>query len=69
METIYLVSLIILFPHITQLLPVLDSRSPVHRVPWWLLAWMKGSPLVFLVTAIVCFSTGVVLFTYSSGQV
>ncbi|KAH0836398.1 WD40-repeat-containing domain protein [Lanmaoa asiatica] len=44
-------------------------RSPVHRVPWWLLVWMKGSPLVFLVIAIACFSAGVVLFTYSSGQV
>jgi hypothetical protein len=30
---------------------------------------MKGSPLVFLVVAIACFSAGVVLFTYSSGQV
>ncbi|KAG9318950.1 WD40-repeat-containing domain protein [Chiua virens] len=43
-------------------------RSPVHRVPWWFLVWMKGSPLVFLVIAIACFSAGVVLFTYSSGQ-
>ncbi|KAF8433293.1 WD40-repeat-containing domain protein [Boletus edulis BED1] len=43
-------------------------RSPIHRVPWWLLVWMKGSPLVFLVIAIACFSAGVVLFTYSSKQ-
>ena len=45
------------------------SRSPLHRVPWWLLVWLKGSPLVFLVIAIACFSAGVVLFTYSSKQV
>ncbi|KAF9220004.1 WD40 repeat-like protein [Gyrodon lividus] len=43
-------------------------RSPLHRVPWWVLVWMKGSPLVFLVIAVACFSAGVVLFTYSSGQ-
>ncbi|KAG6371705.1 hypothetical protein JVT61DRAFT_9049 [Boletus reticuloceps] len=29
---------------------------------------MKGSPLVFLVVAIACFSAGVVLFTHSSKQ-
>ncbi|KAF9244203.1 WD40-repeat-containing domain protein [Melanogaster broomeanus] len=44
-------------------------RSPLHRVPWWVLVWMKGSPLVFLVIAVACFSAGVVLFTFSSGQV
>ncbi|KIJ12052.1 hypothetical protein PAXINDRAFT_181666 [Paxillus involutus ATCC 200175] len=43
-------------------------RSPLHRVPWWVLVWMKGSPLVFLIIAVACFSAGVVLFTYSSGQ-
>lgn len=30
---------------------------------------MKGSPLAFLVIAFVCFSIGIVLFTYSSEQV
>jgi WD repeat-containing protein 26 len=45
-----------------------DSRSPSHRVPWWVLIWIKRSPLVFIVLSFVCFSIGLVLFTYSSGQ-
>ncbi|EPT02101.1 hypothetical protein FOMPIDRAFT_1029426 [Fomitopsis schrenkii] len=43
-------------------------RSPGHRVPWWVLIWIKRSPLVFLVASVACFSMGLVLFGYSSGQ-
>ncbi|KAF8552230.1 WD40 repeat-like protein [Imleria badia] len=43
-------------------------RSPGHRVPWWVLIWIKRSPLVFLVMSVACFSAGLMLFTYSSGQ-
>ncbi|KAI5985218.1 hypothetical protein EDC04DRAFT_2590459 [Pisolithus marmoratus] len=43
-------------------------RSPGHRVPWWVLIWIKRSPLVFLVMSVACFSTGLMLFTYSSPQ-
>jgi hypothetical protein len=46
-----------------------SSRSPGHRVPWWVLIWIKRSPLVFLVMSVACFSAGLMLFTYSSGQV
>jgi hypothetical protein len=44
-------------------------RSPGHHVPWWVLIWLKRSPLVFLVLSVACFSIGLVLFTYSSRQV
>src|ERR1700744_808110 len=44
------------------------SRSPGHRVPWWVLIWIKRSPLVFLVLSVACFSVGFVLFAYSSQQ-
>lgn len=43
-------------------------RSPGHRVPWWVLIWIKRSPLVFLVMSVACFSTGLMLFTYSTPQ-
>ncbi|KAI9441245.1 WD40 repeat-like protein [Lactarius indigo] len=43
-------------------------RSPGHHVPWWVLIWLKRSPLVFLVLSVACFSIGLVLFTYSSRQ-
>ncbi|KAF8997101.1 hypothetical protein BDQ17DRAFT_1391948 [Cyathus striatus] len=43
-------------------------RPTSHRVPWWVLFWINGSPLVFLVLSVVCFSAGLCLFTYSSGQ-
>lgn len=43
-------------------------RSPGHRVPWWVLIWIKRSPLVFLVMSVACFSSGLMLFTYSSHQ-
>lgn len=43
-------------------------RSPGDRVPWWVLTWIKRSPLVFLVTSVACFSAGLVLFTYSTDQ-
>ncbi|RXW19261.1 hypothetical protein EST38_g6603 [Candolleomyces aberdarensis] len=43
-------------------------RSPKHRVPWWVLIWIKRSPLVFLVLSVVCFSIGLCAFSYASGQ-
>ncbi|EIW78840.1 hypothetical protein CONPUDRAFT_155557 [Coniophora puteana RWD-64-598 SS2] len=43
-------------------------RSPGHRVPWWVLIWIKRSPLVFLVISVSCFSAGLMLFAYSTGQ-
>ncbi|KAH7929049.1 WD40 repeat-like protein [Leucogyrophana mollusca] len=43
-------------------------RSPGHRVPWWVLIWIKRSPLVFLVMSVACFSAGLMLFAYSSHQ-
>ncbi|KAI6129596.1 WD40-repeat-containing domain protein, partial [Pisolithus croceorrhizus] len=43
-------------------------RSPGHRVPWWVLIWIHRSPLVFLVMSVACFSVGLVLFTYATGQ-
>ncbi|CAK5261896.1 unnamed protein product [Mycena citricolor] len=43
-------------------------RSPGHRVPWWVLIWIKRSPLVFLVMSVACFSLGLCLFAYASGQ-
>ncbi|KZV92646.1 WD40 repeat-like protein [Exidia glandulosa HHB12029] len=43
-------------------------RSPGHRVPWWVLMWIKRTPLIFLVISVAAFSVGLVLFTYSSGQ-
>lgn len=46
----------------------IHSRSPGHRVPWWVLIWIKRSPLVFLVFSVACFSVGLVLFSYSSQQ-
>ncbi|KAJ7126166.1 hypothetical protein C8R44DRAFT_618507 [Mycena epipterygia] len=43
-------------------------RSPGHRVPWWVLIWIKRSPLVFLVMSVACFSIGLCLFAYASSQ-
>ncbi|GJE95705.1 WD40 repeat domain-containing protein [Phanerochaete sordida] len=43
-------------------------RGPGHRIPWWVLAWIKKSPLVFLVLSVACFSVGLVVFAFSSGQ-
>ncbi|KAG1736997.1 WD40-repeat-containing domain protein [Suillus lakei] len=43
-------------------------RSPGHRVPWWVLIWIKRSPLVFLVMSVACFSAGLMLFTYATEQ-
>ncbi|KAG0705772.1 WD40-repeat-containing domain protein [Suillus ampliporus] len=40
-------------------------RSPNHRVPWWVLTWIRRSPLVLLVSAVVCFFVGLVLVTYT----
>ncbi|PVG01421.1 WD40 repeat-like protein [Serendipita vermifera] len=41
-------------------------RSPRHRVPWWVLIWIKRSPIVFMVVSVALFSTGLVCFCYSS---
>jgi hypothetical protein len=38
-------------------------------VPWWVLIWIKRSPLVFLVLSVACFSIGLCCFTYASHQV
>ncbi|PFH48709.1 hypothetical protein AMATHDRAFT_196130 [Amanita thiersii Skay4041] len=43
-------------------------RSPGHRVPWWVLIWIKRSPLVFLVISNACFSIGLCCFAYASRQ-
>ncbi|KIM47068.1 hypothetical protein M413DRAFT_23353 [Hebeloma cylindrosporum] len=43
-------------------------RSPGHRVPWWVLIWIKRSPLVFLVLSVTCFSIGLCCFAYASEQ-
>ncbi|KAF7344472.1 Catabolite degradation [Mycena sanguinolenta] len=43
-------------------------RSPGHLVPWWVLIWIKRSPLVFLVMSVACFSVGLCLFAYASNQ-
>ncbi|KAE9392118.1 WD40 repeat-like protein [Gymnopus androsaceus JB14] len=43
-------------------------RSPGHRVPWWVLIWIKRSPLIFLVLSVASFSIGLCLFTYASDQ-
>ncbi|KAG7095415.1 hypothetical protein E1B28_006164 [Marasmius oreades] len=43
-------------------------RSPGHRVPWWVLIWIKRSPLVFLVLSVMCFSIGLCVFAYASNQ-
>ncbi|KAJ7906092.1 hypothetical protein B0H13DRAFT_2333833 [Mycena leptocephala] len=37
-------------------------------VPRWVLIWIKGTPLVFLVISIACFSVGLCLFTFASQQ-
>ncbi|TDL22745.1 WD40 repeat-like protein [Rickenella mellea] len=43
-------------------------RSPGHRVPWWVLIWIKRSPLIFLVVSVAAFSIGLCMFAYSSNQ-
>ncbi|KAJ4463512.1 hypothetical protein C8J55DRAFT_309394 [Lentinula edodes] len=43
-------------------------RSPGSRVPWWVLIWIKRSPLVFLVMSVVCFWIGLCTFTFASNQ-
>ncbi|KAF9450606.1 WD40 repeat-like protein [Macrolepiota fuliginosa MF-IS2] len=43
-------------------------RSPGDRVPWWVLIWIKRSPLVFLVMSVACFSIGLCFFAYASNQ-
>ncbi|KAF5345574.1 hypothetical protein D9757_013441 [Collybiopsis confluens] len=43
-------------------------RSPEHRVPWWILIWMNRSPFIFLVLSVVCFTIGLSLFAFASGQ-
>lgn len=46
----------------------MQSRSPFHRVPWWIIFWLTKSPPLFLASSIICFLAGLVLFAYSSGQ-
>lgn len=41
-------------------------RSPRHRVPWWVLIWIKRSPLVLMVISVGLFSTGLVCFCYAT---
>lgn len=43
-------------------------RSPNHRVPWWLLTWIRRSPLVLLVNAVMCFFVGLILVTYTISE-
>ncbi|KAG6908172.1 hypothetical protein DXG01_005872 [Tephrocybe rancida] len=43
-------------------------RSPFHHVPWWILVWIKRSPLVFLIVSAACFSVGLCCFAYASNQ-
>jgi len=40
-------------------------RSPNHRVPWWVLTWIRRSPLVLLVNAVMFFFVGLILVTYT----
>lgn len=42
------------------------SRAPGRHVPWWVISWLRRSPLVFLVSAVSCFSIGLVIFSYST---
>lgn len=35
----------------------------------WLLIWVTRSPLILVTLSFGCFSVGIVLFAYSSGQV
>ncbi|PVG01424.1 WD40 repeat-like protein [Serendipita vermifera] len=41
-------------------------RSPRHRVPWWILIWIKRSPLVFMIISVALFSAGLVCFCYTT---
>ncbi|VDC07917.1 unnamed protein product [Peniophora sp. CBMAI 1063] len=43
-------------------------RAPGRHVPWWVISWLRRSPLVFLVMAVTCFTIGLAIFSYSSGQ-
>ncbi|EKM59697.1 uncharacterized protein PHACADRAFT_192071 [Phanerochaete carnosa HHB-10118-sp] len=43
-------------------------RSPDHLVPWWVLIWVKRSPIAFLVLSVACFFVGLVQFSYLSDQ-
>ncbi|RPD69483.1 WD40 repeat-like protein [Lentinus tigrinus ALCF2SS1-7] len=43
-------------------------RSPRHRLPWLVRTWINQASLVFLVASVLCFTLGLVLFAYSSGQ-
>ncbi|RXW12918.1 hypothetical protein EST38_g12933 [Candolleomyces aberdarensis] len=46
-----------------------DIRPLGHHVPWWVMIWIKRSPLVFLVLSVACFLIGLCAFSYASGQV
>lgn len=37
-------------------------------MPWWVLFWINKTPLAFLVASVSCFSIGLCLFTFATGQ-
>ncbi|KAG8793598.1 hypothetical protein FRC17_008419, partial [Serendipita sp. 399] len=41
-------------------------RSPRHRVPWWVLIWIKRSPIILMVISVGLFNTGLVCFCYAT---
>ncbi|KZV68541.1 WD40 repeat-like protein [Peniophora sp. CONT] len=43
-------------------------RAPGKHVPWWVISWLRRSPLVFLVLSVTCFTVGLAIFSYSSMQ-
>ncbi|KZT24240.1 hypothetical protein NEOLEDRAFT_1148845 [Neolentinus lepideus HHB14362 ss-1] len=43
-------------------------RSPRSQAPRWVLWWVNNSPIAFLVLSVLAFSTGLALFTFSTGQ-
>ena len=40
-----------------------------YEIPAWVLIWVTRSPMILVVLSFACFSAGLVLFVYSSGQV
>ncbi|KAF7336808.1 Catabolite degradation [Mycena venus] len=53
---------------VNSLVDLLWEQAEYHYPPWWVLIWIKRSPLVFLTISVVCFSVGLCLFAYASGQ-
>lgn len=52
-----------------SLTTMIQSRSPDHLIPWWVLICVKRSPIAFLVLSVACFFVGIVQFSYLSSQV